>query len=79
MNLYIWFDRSVRLVLSLSLVLAVISLGWVVVYQLLLKHLPVVRELLGRGNKQPRPQGNKLPRKVVYAPQAVGAVGVECN
>jgi hypothetical protein len=68
MNVYLLLDRAVRLVLSLSIVLGVIFVGWLVAYKCLLEPLPVVRELLGRGRKQPRPEG-RPPRRVLYAPQ----------
>ena len=62
-------DTGVRLVLSLVVVLGVIALCWWAAYALLLQHVPIVRELLGRGRKQTRSEKHTR-KKVVLLPGA---------
>lgn len=59
MDLLSLLDTAARLVLSLSIVTTVIALGWLTAYKLLLEQLPLVRDLLGKGDKVPRPRGTR--------------------
>jgi hypothetical protein len=61
-------DTVIRLALSLIVVAAVIALCWWAAYALLLQHVPIVRELLGRGRKQTR--SGQHQRRVVLLPGA---------